>query len=541
MRDSHYILILLAVTIFLFFFNLGNIALTDPDETFYAQTAKEMTTEGEWVTPLIFGEPQFEKPILYYWLIISSYKFFGINEFAARFPSAVFGLIGIMGIYFLGRTLFSKECGFFSGVILATSMQYLVLARGCVTDMVLGTFILLTLLFFILGWMREKRYWYFLSAVSVALAVLTKGPIGLLIPGLTVLIYVAISREWKKFWKIPFLWCIAIFILTGLPWYIAVTRVHGVAFIGEFFGFQNVTRFIHPEHRIGSSPFFYIPIIIAGFFPWSMFFPASLWDMRRTRAASSSLKRTGLFLAVWFGVVFIFFSVSRTKLVTYIFPLYPVMAILAARLFERFIALKKESDAKLFIFMKWSYISLVAFGIAAVITAVAIAYDEYGTGLMMAIAGGCAFIFTVGAGFSLVMFLKDRKQASFFSIALTVLVFMVPLTLFLLPEVEAYETNKALAVKLKSLALPTEAVGGECDHRRGIAFYSDRIDVEDVHPYHDFKMFLERKDRVWGIIQKKHYDQYRKEKPDRFVEEVEWSGKYVLITNQPLENQRDKD
>ncbi|MFC1570616.1 ArnT family glycosyltransferase [Candidatus Omnitrophota bacterium] len=537
MRNSHYIFILLAVAIFLFFFNLGSTALTDPDETFYAQTAKEMTAQGEWVTPHIFGEPQFEKPVFYYWLIMASYKIFGINEFAARFPSAIFGIIGVLGIYFLGRLLFSKECGFFSGLILATSMQYLVLARGCVTDMVLGTFIMLTLLCFLLGWMKERRSWYFLAAVCASLAVLTKGPIGLFIPGLTVLIYTAVTGEWKKFLKIPFFWCIVIFVLVGLPWYLAVIREHGAIFIGEFFGFQNVTRFLHPEHRIGASPLFYIPIVIAGFFPWSIFFPVSCWNMFKTRVNPEKLKATGIFLAAWFGVVFIFFSISRTKLVTYIFPLYPAMAIVTARLFERFFALKREENPKFFL----SYIFLVIFGIAAVITVVAIAYDEYGTGLMMAIAGGCASVFLIGAVCSLVLFLKDKKQMSFFSVVATILVLVVPLTLFLLPEVQAYESSKTLALKLKGLALSGEDVGGESDHRRGIAFYSDRIDIEDVHPYHDFKMFLERKDRVWGIIQKKHYDQYRKEKPDRFVQEVEWSGKYVLITNKPLKGLNPKD
>ena len=116
MWDSRFIIILLIVCSFLFFFALGRMALTDPDETFYAETAREMVNEGEWITPLIFGKTQFEKPIFYFWLVVSSYKIFGINEFAARFPSAVFGLIGVLGIYYLGRLLFSRACGLLSGL-----------------------------------------------------------------------------------------------------------------------------------------------------------------------------------------------------------------------------------------------------------------------------------------------------------------------------------------------------------------------------------------------------------------------------------------
>ncbi|MGB2601602.1 MAG: glycosyltransferase family 39 protein, partial [Candidatus Omnitrophota bacterium] len=195
MRESRYILILLAVTLFLFFFQLGDMALTDPDETFYAQTAKEMLNEGEWITPTIFGKPQFEKPVFYYLLIVVSYIIFGVGEFAARFPSAVFGVFGILGVYLLGRLLFTPLCGFLSGLVLATCTQYLILARGCVTDMVLTVFILYCLLLFLMGWTRKRRVYYYIASVMAAFAVLTKGPIGLFIPGLVVFLYILFSRQ----------------------------------------------------------------------------------------------------------------------------------------------------------------------------------------------------------------------------------------------------------------------------------------------------------------------------------------------------------
>lgn len=533
MRDSHYILILLTITLFVFLFGLGSTALTDPDETFYAQTAKEMTQNGEWITPLIFGEPQFEKPIFYYWLVMASYRVFGINEFAARLPSAIFGMIGIIGVYFLGRLLFSRTCGFFAGLTLATCVQYVVLARACVTDMVLGVFIMLCLLFFMLAWQSGKRYQYILSAVMAALAVLTKGPVGLFIPGLTILIYVIFSRQWKKIKEVPVFWCIALFLCVALPWYIAVTKVHGASFTDYFFGFQNVTRFLEPEHRIGSSSFFYIPVVLAGFLPWTVFLPLAVWDMWK-RKSDSEVTAHRLFLGAWFFVIFIFFSLSRTKLVTYILPLYPVMALVAGRFLERFTQGGLEGE-KTKAYLKASYIVLAACGIAALIASIVIAYDEYGTIDMMQRAGVCAFIFMLGTLFALVSYLKGKVKFSLYSLVGTLMILVVPASLYLLPGVEAYETNKDLSIKLKEIALPTEAVGGECDHRRGIAFYSGRTDIEDIHPYHDFKMFLARKDRVWAIAQKKHYKQFREEKPDFFVEEVSWSGDYVLITNKPLD------
>ena len=535
MRDSRYIVILLAITFFVYLFGLGTTALTDPDETFYAQTAKEMTEEGEWVTPLIFGEAQFEKPIFYYWLVKLSYKAFGINEFAARFPSAVFGIIGVLGIFFMGRLFFSKLCGFFSALTLATCALYIVLARACVTDMVLGVFIMLSLLFFMLGWQGGKRYHYFLSAAMVSLAVLTKGPIGLFIPGLVVIIYILFSRQWKKVREVPVFWCVVIFLAISLPWYIAVTKVHGASFTSYFFGFQNITRFLEPEHRIGSSPFFYFPIVFGAFMPWAVFFPIAVWDMYKKKEDASGVKAHRLFLGAWFLVIFIFFSISRTKLVTYIFPLFPAMAIITGRFLERFMS-GDIADKRTVTFMKVSYILLAVSGIAALIAGTLVAYHQYESIAMVQRVGVCTFIFMIGTILSLVMFLKGKIKFSFYSLVGTLMLLIIPATLYFLPGIEVYETNKALSLKVKELALPHEAVGGECDHRRGVAFYTGRTDIIDIHPYNDLKLFLAREDRVWGILQKKHYQQFRAEKPDFFIEEVAWSGEYVLVTNKPLEN-----
>ncbi|MCX5686428.1 MAG: glycosyltransferase family 39 protein, partial [Candidatus Omnitrophica bacterium] len=139
-KPRNFIPILLALGAYLFFFQLDGMALTDPDETFYAQSAKEMLARNEWITPYLYGEPQFEKPILIYWLIELSYKVFGVNEFAARLPSAIFALIGVFAIYILGGLLFNRRVGALSAVMLASSVEYVILSRACVTDMVLSTF-----------------------------------------------------------------------------------------------------------------------------------------------------------------------------------------------------------------------------------------------------------------------------------------------------------------------------------------------------------------------------------------------------------------
>ncbi|MEA3488809.1 MAG: glycosyltransferase family 39 protein [Candidatus Omnitrophota bacterium] len=531
MRDTRFIILLLVVTVFLYFFGRGTMALTDPDETFYAQSAKEMLNAGEWVTPLIFGEPQFEKPAFYYWLVMASYMVFGVNEFAARFPSALFGIAGVIGVYFLGRLLFSRRCGLLSGLVLATCVQYIVLARGCVTDMVLSVFILYCLLFFLAGWMTGRGPYFLVSAVMAALAVLTKGPIGLFIPGVVILLYMLFSGQWRNLRNIPVGWCILVFLAVSLPWYIAISRAHGAAFIDDFFLFRNITRFLEPEHECSASPFFYVPVFIMGFFPWSLFLPLGAWNIYRGKGDGPGLKGWKMFLLVWFLAVFVFFSVSRTKLVTYILPLYPVAAVLVGRFWEKFIygedvkgVLARHMNISYAVFSMTSI-----FGLVGVFFLVRFKYPQALTGAVVA-----ETVFAAGLALSLLFFIFNRKRAAFFSIVLSVVLLCVPLVRYVLPVIEEFETTKALSLTFRELSAPGEPLGGETDSRRGIAFYSGRTEVVDIHPYPALKGFISRKERVWGIVQHKHYEQLKGEVGNAVSEPVSRSGDNVLITNKPL-------
>jgi len=532
-KNTRFIVILLAVVLPLFFFGLGKMALTDPDETFYAQTAQEMLDAGEWSTPIIFGEAQFEKPILYYWLVIGSYKVFGVNEFAARFPSAVLGVIGVAGVYLLGRLFFSSRTGLFSALILATCMEYVVLSRACVTDMALMVFVLFCMLFFLGGWIKGKRHLYFFSAAMAALAVLTKGPIGLFIPVVTIGLYVLLSRQWKKIKDVPFGWCALIFLAICLPWYITAARIHGAVFINEFFGFQNITRFLKPEHRIGTSPFFYFPVVLGGFFPWSIFLPMAAWHIYKERNAASRVKAHGLFLAAWFLVVFVFFSISRTKLVTYIFPLFPVMAVVTGRFWERFVA--GAEDSVLRKHMKISFTVFIAVSIVA-LAGICLFVGFYKDQRYIQALSGTVLtgaVFAAGLVVSWMLFIRGKKSSSFYAIVLTVVLASFPLILRILPEIEKIEASKVLSLEVKKIAAPGEAIGGESDHCRGVAFYTGRTDIVDIHPFSSLKAFLSREERVWCIIQRKHYEQMVKFMPGKVSEPLFESGKYVVVTNKP--------
>jgi 4-amino-4-deoxy-L-arabinose transferase-like glycosyltransferase len=523
---------LLVFSVFLFFFGLGNVDLTDPDETFYAQTAREMLDAGEWSTPLIFGKPQFEKPVLYYLLVRASYMAFGVNEFAARAPSALFGILGILGIYLLGRALYSPLCGFLSGLVMATSAQYIVLSRACVTDMVLCVFILYCFLFFLMGWAGKGKAYYILSSIMAALAVLTKGPIGILIPGIIIIFYLAFSRQLKEIKKIPVGTSVLVFLVISLPWYIAMWRIHGDIFTGEFFGLHNITRFLVPEHRHGTSPFFYIPVLIGGFFPWSFFLPFAAWYVYKYDDISSKVKAHGLFLFLWFLAVFLFFSVSRTKLVTYIFPLFPVLAVVTGRFWEMYLD-KGRKDRRLDKFMNVSYAALVVFSVmflAGVYFFIRHRYPQASLGTLTS-----ASILISGFILSTIFFGKRKKTFAFYSIIIAVFLIAPPLVLMAVPPIGELESSKVLSLKFNELSGIGDPIAGESDHRRGIAFYTGRTDVVDIHPYQNLVDFVSRDERVWGIIQRKHYFQLKGNKPRLAPDPVAEFGKYMLITNKPLE------
>ncbi|MFH1798737.1 MAG: glycosyltransferase family 39 protein [Candidatus Omnitrophota bacterium] len=537
MRKNYFIAIILAIGVFVFLFGLGNMALTDPDETFYAESAKEMLNGNELITPLIFGKPQFEKPVFYYWLVISSYKCFGINEFAARFPSAIFGILGLIGVYCLARILFSPLCGFVSALVMASSAEYIILARACVTDMALMVFILFSLYFFLLGWKNGKKLPFLIASSMAALAVLTKGPIGLLIPGVIVFFYVLFTKQWKNVKNIPVVWSVMLLLAISLPWYILAYRAHGTVFINEFFGVHNITRFLKPEHRIGTSPFFYIPVVLGGLFPWSMFLPLASWNMFKTKEGFSEIKGREIFLAIWVLVVFLFFSASSTKLVTYIFPLFPATAIVIGRFWERFIIDRKNDDLPLANHMRISYSAFLFSGFLAAGLAFFLINHKYpcagvtkGMLLLEAVLIG-------GLMLSLLFFSRGRKRESFFSIVFTVVFLCVPLVLYVLPVVGDAESSRFLSYKIKELAGPDDLIAGESDHRRGIAFYTDVTDVVDIHPYQSRGDFVLRKERGWGILQKKHYDQLKDFKDADFSEILSQSGKYVLFSNKPYNNE----
>jgi len=534
------ILLLLVLSGYLYFFQLDKMALTDPDETFYGQTAKEMFLKGEWLTPTLYGRPQFEKPILFYWLIEISYKIFGINEFAVRFPSALFGFLGLVGIYLLGKLLFNNRTGIFSAVILATSLEYLILSIGCVTDMVLFTLLLFGVLFFFYGQIRKRDQGYLLSSAAFALATLTKGPVGLLLPALIIVLYLALTKNLGIFKKgFMLVGALIIFAVIANPWYIIMYKTHAQDFVNVFFGFHNVTRFLTPEHKIGSQAYYNIPIVFGGFFPWSVFLPLGFWHFckmafsrnHESRTMNDERRNHALFVLLWFLFIFLFFTASSTKLPTYIFPCFLSLALITGKLWDDF--LNKKAAIGLIKWMEVSYYylpSLILLIFAGVCIFIKMDYPEI---LGRVIITGLFLIF--GIAFSLIAFINRRFLAAFLLIAYSVALIMYPVGKLILPALEPHESSKALAKELLKFHKEDEVIGSEYDYRAGIAFYTGKVPVK-IADYSTLHELIGSKERVWCVLKQKNVADLNGpgvDKPKNVVVVFE-SGKKRLITNKPL-------
>ncbi len=310
---------ILFIALFIMFFQLGSYPLLDPDEPVYAQTPREMLAAGDMLSPRIYGDYWYDKPPMYYWLVAGSAKIFGMGEFAARFPSALFAVIGALFLFGSVSRLFNVRIGFFSALVMLTSLEYFYLGKAAVTDMTLNLCLMISLLSFI-----EKRYLLFY--LFAALAVLTKGPIGLFFPGAIAFLHLLIMNRWRELSRMSIVPGILLFVVVAAPWYGLMAHYHGAAFVDTFLGFHNVTRFTSPEHASGAVWYYFIPVLLVGFFPWTPILFQSIW----TALTSNSRERPILlFFIIWAAVVFVFFSLSATKLVSYILPMFPALAVVA--------------------------------------------------------------------------------------------------------------------------------------------------------------------------------------------------------------------
>ncbi len=450
------------------FCNLGGARLWDDDEPRNATCAREMLGRGDWIVPTFNQKLRTDKPILIYWLMMTAYQTLGDNEFSARVVSATLALGTSLLTYHIGRLLFRAEVGLWAGLILCTAIFFDMSGRAATTDSLLLFCITLAILAFVHGVRSSNtlpsahenasrrfadlvpRRWLSFAAMYAAmgLAVLAKGPVGLVLPVAALGMYLLIVGDerrrdlwhagqsttrkqqllnwFKKLpvnfihatWQLRPLTLLVVVAVVALPWYVAVSLRTDGQWTRDFIGNHNLGRFADVKEGHRGPFFYYMPVIMIGFFPWSILLPASITTLVLRIRQRHLWRPAYVLVACWMCVVIVAFSCAATKLPTYVLPAYPAIALIAASFADRWI--REPATAK-----KWLRVALPTLGLV-------------GVGLMIAlpiisrrILPGEAWLGLIGlapfTGALLALWFSERHQAqrAMVTLCVTAIVFGV--------------------------------------------------------------------------------------------------------------------
>jgi 4-amino-4-deoxy-L-arabinose transferase-like glycosyltransferase len=327
---QHLRIILLVAFSFIWFSNLEYRKLVNPDEGRYAEIPREMVASGDWTTPRLNDLKYFEKPALQYWATATAYTLFGEHQWTARLWSALTGFLGALMVFFTGRRLFGALAGWYAALVLGSSLLYVLIGHVNTLDMGVSFFLSAAVCAFLLAQhdgadARARARWMLAAWAALALAVLSKGLIGLVLPGAALGLYIVIERDWQLAGRLRLLSGTAVLLALTLPWFVSVSLANP-EFFHFFFIHEHFERFLTKAHGRYQAPYYFIPILLAGMLPWTLtLIDALAHAWKRDPRQRFQAQR---FLLLWAAVVFVFFSASSSKLVSYILPMFPALALL---------------------------------------------------------------------------------------------------------------------------------------------------------------------------------------------------------------------
>lgn len=288
------------------------LPVTDPVESNYALTAKEMSTSGNWISPQIYGTFWYDKPIMVYWLLSLSYTLFGFTDLASRLPSIICGALSVtLLIWYVQRILKDNVTAVWSGAMLALSLEFWVISHAIITDSILLLFTIPTMLSGYIGVMEGNKKHLTAAYAAAGLACLTKGPVGLVLPGALLLLWCLSMKSGKMAARL-FPWQgILAFLAVTLPWYVGMYLIHGSDFIEQFLGLHNFIRATSSEHPADNHWYYYLVLLPAALLPWTF---TSFYEMGKGWKEKTPFYR---FLMVWCWGTLLFYTLMATKYVTY--------------------------------------------------------------------------------------------------------------------------------------------------------------------------------------------------------------------------------
>ena len=414
MRELHksktFVWLLFLLFCIIWFYMLGARTLVPTDEGRYAEMAREMVATGDWITLRLNGLKYFEKPPLQTWMNAITFELFGLGEWQARLWTGLCGLLGVVLVAFTGSHQFYARIGFYAALVLGSSFLWAGLGHINTLDMDLSVMMTIALSALLLAQRgdisyREQRNWMLLCWAGMALSVLSKGLIGLLIPGAVLVLYTLFSRDWSIWKRLHLLLGLTLFFLITTPWFVLIS-LKNPEFPQFFFIHEQFQRFTSKIHNRDGPPYYFVPILILGIVPWLGVLFQSLWNGARERSTASGFQPKKMLL-IWSIFIFVFFSISDSKLPSYILPIFPALALLIACQLDN--ASNKSVQAS-----AWLLLLAAVIGLALASKIPTLAKDAFSLPLMQAhvpwVLGASAFAF-IGAVAALLLVLRQREWA----------------------------------------------------------------------------------------------------------------------------------
>ena len=435
------------------FWRLGGPALVDPDEPHYAQLTREMLRAGNWMIPLLDGLPYIDKPALFHWLQGLAIAVLGETETAMRLPSAFAG-IGLFWITrWTGEHLFDERIGVRGWLMLATLPLTFMLGRVGVFDMVFTVFLFGAIAFALVAVLRNRPRLQYVSYVLLSLAVMTKGPVALVLAGVFFLAGLACGKECRTaLLSLRWVTGAVLTVLLSLPWFVWMYYALGWHFVHQYVLAGNLYYVTQPQ-SFSNRAFnhtLYVSTFFAGFFPWSIVVLGGGLDTLRRWRARMKIPPEEVLLWAWIGVVFIFFSIARFKVDRYVYPAAPACCLLAARAWMSLSVFRPDlTAARDNLFARWSIVTLGAIFVAAGIVS---GFTLFDLGLELPRAALLIPISLAAAGVVMEATILRRRAVSptlFGAVVVMLLVIYGSVAAFGLPVLERARPTEALADTLR--------------------------------------------------------------------------------------------
>ena len=332
----------------IFFTGLGSLPLLEPDEGRNAEVAREMLVSGDWITPHYNSLVYLDKPAVFFWLVAGSFKLAGISEWAARFPSALMAFGTLFLTWFMGGRMLGGSAGLRAAIVWATMPLTIIFARTVIFDMTLTFLVTLAMAAFWLASSCDfRRPWLeIIMFAACGIATITKGPVGFLLPLLSIVVYQAAGGRLGELKRIRWGMGGGVFLMVTLPWFVSVS-IRNPDFPRYALWQESLQRFTTGNAHRGGSFFYYLPVFLGGLLPWSLFLILVIWNrVRKWRELLYDMNKPVLFVLSWAGLIFVFFTISRSKLPAYVLPATVPLSILMAHAWGELDAAAKEDNRR---------------------------------------------------------------------------------------------------------------------------------------------------------------------------------------------------